>query len=240
MTEEFIKKTKQIELLKNRLINSNLLPKEIIDSAEVLYNPNPYHNFLHALCVTNYVLNLDKNKFSPIEIRSLLIAWLFHDTWHTGKAMELDEFVSLDNFRKVMDSYPEYLIDDSICRNAIIWTVFKNRAKQTNKYAKILWDCDIWNIGAGIEEFMYYWTLLSLEYDVTIEEYFTKTEKNYFLYLMKINKKIIITDEVREILPHSLQTIKDFYNISLEKKLEIFDTLRNEDITLDEFKDKFF
>ncbi|MDR2411727.1 MAG: hypothetical protein LBD88_04085 [Candidatus Peribacteria bacterium] len=82
--------------------------------------------------------------------------------------------------------------------------------------------------------------MLALEYDVSVEEYFTKTEKNYFLYLMNIDKNIFITDEVREILPHSLKTIKDFYNISLEKKLEMFEVLRNEDITLDEFEKRFF
>jgi hypothetical protein len=61
--------------------------------------------------------------------------------------MELDEFISLDNFRKTMDKYKDFLINDSICRAAIIGTVFKNRAKNINKYAKILADCDIGVIG---------------------------------------------------------------------------------------------
>jgi hypothetical protein len=34
--------------------------------------------------------------------------------------MELDEFISLDNFRKTMDKYRDFLINDSICRAAII------------------------------------------------------------------------------------------------------------------------
>jgi hypothetical protein len=57
---------------------------------------------------------------------------------------------------------------------------------------------------------------------------------------MNIDKNVLITDEVREILPYSLKTIKDFYNISLEKKLEMFEVLRNEDITFDEFEERFF
>jgi hypothetical protein len=81
---------------------------------------------------------------------------------------------------------------------------------------------------------------LALEYNVSVEEYFTETEKNYFLYLMNIDKNILITEEVREVLPYSLRTIKDFYNISLEKKLEMFEVLKNEDITIDEFKERFF
>jgi hypothetical protein len=82
--------------------------------------------------------------------------------------------------------------------------------------------------------------LLALEYDVSVEEYFIETEKKYFLYLMNIDKNVLITSEVREILPHSLKTIKDFYNIPLEKRLEMFEVLKNEDITLDEFKERFF
>ena len=240
MRELFVMKKRQIEILKRKIIVSWLLDEKIILDAEKLYNDNPYHNFLHALSVTNYVLELDKNKFSPIEIRSLLVAWIFHDTGHTWKAMELDEFTSLYNFRTTMDNYPEYIIDDSICRSAIIWTVFKNRVTNKNKYAKILADCDIWNIWEGITEFMYYWTLLALEFDSSIENYFINIEKNYFLYLMNINKNIIITEEVRQILPNSLKTIKEFYNISIDKKLEMFDILKNTDITLEEFREKFF
>lgn len=240
MQKNFVFKTRQLKILKKEIISSGLVTEDILNDAEKLYNKNPYHNFLHALNVTSYVLKLDKNKFSPIELRSLLIAWIFHDTGHTWRAMELDEFVSLDNFRKTMDKYSDFLIDDSICRNAIIWTVFKNRVSNQNKYAKILADCDIWNIWDWIVEFLYYWILLSMEYDVSIEEYFETTEKNYFLYLMWIDKNIIITEEVREMLPNSLKTIKDFYKISLRKKLEMFEILKNEDITLEEFKIKFF
>lgn len=240
MEKKFIFKTRQAEILKEEILSSWLISREILDDAEKLYKNNPYHNFLHALCVTRYTLLLDKNKISPIEMRSLAIAWIFHDTGHTWKAMELDEFVSLDYFRKTMDNYPDFLIDDSICRNAIIWTVFKNRWKNKNRFAKILWDCDIWNIWEWIVEFMYYGTLLSMEYDVEIDEYLQNTEKKYFLYLMWIDKKIIITDEVREILPNSLNTIREFYNISLDKKIEMFYTLKNQDITLDEFREKFF
>jgi hypothetical protein len=57
---------------------------------------------------------------------------------------------------------------------------------------------------------------------------------------MSIEKEIIISPVVRKMLPNSLQTIKDFYSIDLETKRKIFQTLKTEDITFDEFKKKFF
>lgn len=236
----FKEKTKQIEILKKEILKSWLIDENIINDVEKLYFQNPYHNFLHALRVTNCVLSLDKNKFNPIEIRSLMIAWLFHDAGHTWKSMDLDEFTSLDFFRKTMDKYSEFTIDDSICRNWIIWTVFKNRVKNTNKYAKIMADLDICDISMGIEEFLYYGSLFALELWVDATKYYLDVEKWYFKYLMSINKNIIISDEVRESFKNPLKTIRDFYKIPLERKIEIFECLKNEDISLDEFKNRFF
>jgi hypothetical protein len=50
----------------------------------------------------------------------------------------------------------------------------------------------------------------------------------------------MISSEAREVLPNSLKTIKEFYNIPLDKKLSMFETLKKEDITLDEFREKYF
>ncbi len=238
--EKFTIKNKQINILKKEILESNLIDEDIINEAEKLYNNNPYHNFLHALRVSSYVLLLDKSEFSPIEIRSLMIAWLFHDAWHTGTAHDLDEFISLDHFRIIMDKYPDFTVNDGICRNWIIWTVFKNRAKNQNKYAKIMSDLDIWDIWVWIVEFLYYWSLFALELWVSAEKYYIDVEKWYFKYLMSINKNILISDEVREVLWNPLKTIRDFYEISLDDKLKMFDSLINEDISLEEFRNKFF
>ena len=240
MHKKFQIKTRQIDILKNNILSSWLINEDIINEAEKLYNNIPYHNFLHALRVTSYVLLLDKSTFSPLEIRSLLIAWLFHDTWHTWDVTTLDEFISLDYFRITMDKYPDFLIDDSICRAGIIWTVFKNRGKNINKYAKIMADLDIWDLAMWIEDFLYYGSLYSLELWVDAEKFYTDVEKWYFKFLMWIDKFIIVSNEVRQVLPNALKTIKDYYSIDLKTKLEIYNCLLTEDITLDEFKVKFF
>ena len=240
MNKEFVTKNRQIEILKNKIISSWLIDEDILNDASKLYYDNPYHNFLHVLRVTSYVLLLNKNDFSPLEIRSLMIAWLFHDAGHTWTAMELDEFISLDHFRKTMDKYPDFVVDDIICRHWIIWTVFKNRAKNKNKYSKIMADLDIGDIWSWIADFIYYSSLFSLEEYVKPEYFYTEVEKGYFKYLMSIDKFVMISSEAREVLPNSLKTIREFYNIPLDKKLSMFETLKNEDITLDEFREKYF
>ncbi|MDR2411726.1 MAG: HD domain-containing protein [Candidatus Peribacteria bacterium] len=83
MTAKFTIKKRQIEMLKKEIEKTYLIPSEIINDAEKLYNNNPYHNFLHALVVTSYVLKLNMNRFSVLELRSLAIAAIFHDTGHT-------------------------------------------------------------------------------------------------------------------------------------------------------------
>lgn len=244
MQNTFAPKYRQIKILENEIFQSWLVPQEIFLEAEKLYDSNPYHNYLHALMVTQWVLKLSKELFTPLEIRSLMVAGLFHDAGHTGKAILLDEFISLNHFRTTMDSFlqrnPDFFVDDSICRNAIIGTVFKNRAVNKNKYAKIMSDLDIWNIWLWIEAFLYYWSGLALEFGQTPENFYTQTEKWYFQYLMSIDKNIFLTSEVKQIYPYALKTIKDFYSIDIRKKLEMFQVLQNEDITLEEFKNKFF
>lgn len=232
-------KTKQIKILEDELLSSNLVDDKLLNAIKVLYKNNPYHNYLHILRVSNYCLYLSTSDFSIIEIRSILIACLFHDAGHTWKAEVLDEFTSLDHFRRTMDNYPNYIINDSICRNSIIGTVFKNRAINTNKYAQIASDFDIWSIWEWLWAFIYYWSLFALELWVTAEVFYIQVEKWYFKYLIWVNKNIIISEHVRKILPNSLKTIHDFYTINLEKKLEMFEVLRNQDITLDEFNEIF-
>jgi hypothetical protein len=83
MTTNFKTKNKQIEILKKEIEKTDIIPTEIINDAEKLYNNNPYHNFLHALVVTSYILRLNINRFSMLELRSLAIAAIFHDTGHT-------------------------------------------------------------------------------------------------------------------------------------------------------------
>lgn len=240
MNKSFTRKKQQELILKKSILDSWLITEEIVNEAEKLYNNIAYHNFLHALRVTSYVLLLDKTKFSPLEIRSLLIVWLFHDAWHTWDVTKLDEFISLSYFREVMDKFPDFVIDDSICRSWIIWTVFSNRWKNLNKYAKIMADLDIWDIWMWIADFLYYSSLYSIEIWVSPEYFYTEEEKKYFKFIISIDKNILISEEAIDVLPNSFKTIREFYKIDLDAKIKIFNTLLNEDITLEEFKTKFF
>ncbi len=241
---KFTPKSRQIKILEQQLLESELIIEDCLFEAKKLYLEDVwYHNYLHALWVANYALNLRQTWLSPIEVRSLIVAWLFHDAWHNWIADLLDEFISLDLFYKtfpqIQEKNPGFIIDYEIVRHSIMWSVFKNRSKNTNLYAQILADLDIWSIWDDIASFFYYASLYALELNVEPDEYYTKSEVWYFKYLMSVNKYVIISDYVKQILPNALKNIKKYFNVSLDAKIEIFEVLLKEDITLAEFKERF-
>lgn len=157
----FVYKNREEKLLRENIVSSGLITQEQLQDIKSVYHEYvPYHNFLHALMVAKTVLLLPKDLYDIIEIRSLFIAALFHDAGHTGVAGLLDEFRSLDiAFQGIIDFEKKYDyagIDYSIVRKAIIGTVFKNRAKNTDSYAILLADLDISTIGMSFPAFLYY------------------------------------------------------------------------------------
>ncbi len=247
MTKEWLitKKNKQIKILEQQLIESKLIIEDVLIEARKHYINIGYHNYLHALWVANYALKLAKTWLNALEIRSLIVAALFHDAWHNWNPDLLDEFTSLTLYRKSMDEIiknnPWFIVNDSICRNAIIGTVFKNRSKNSNKYAQILADLDIWSIWDDLESFFYYsvWYCHELWLEWDLDKYFNWVETWYFKFLMSVEKFILISKEAKQILPHALKNIKKYYEIDLKIKKEIYSVLKNEDIILDDFKKRF-
>jgi len=237
-------KNKQEEILIEKVASSSFVTKEMLCDIKKYYNKEvPYHNFLHALQVSSEVLRLNPNDFNILEIKSLFFAALFHDAGHNWQANLLDEFRSLDIALNSLEEFEEKhkigFLDKSLIRKAIIWTVFAKRWKFTDRFAKIMWDLDIWVIGGDFLEFCYYGFPFCYELWQTEEEYITKTEINYFKYLMNFDKSVILTNEVREILPNSLTNIKKFINTSNEILIDMCKTIKNEDISLEEFTDKY-
>ena len=260
MNKKVIYKSREEAILMKELVSSSFITLEQLKDIKKHYDEKvPYHNFLHALTVAWNVLELLHPKdFNLIEIKSLFLAALFHDAWHTWIAEDLDEFRSLaialdaiDDFEK---KYNYSLIDNSIIRKAIIWTVFRNRSKNKNKYAIIMADLDISTLWIEFSDFLYYSDFgMALEIgnykdkELSIKDWF----KNiwYFKFLMWVNKNIYRNKNISEqLLKKSLENITKYIKISknnfcLEnwKSIEeIFNYWRNNDITLTEFKNKFF
>ena len=133
----FVYKTKEEKILIDLLVSSSLITKEVLLEIKKTYYNNPYHNFVHALYVTKLVTLLPHDKFNLLEIKSLMYAALFHDALHTWRGSELDEYVSYDiwlkTYKNLSEKYNLWIINESIFRNAILWTVFKNRWKLKNK-----------------------------------------------------------------------------------------------------------
>jgi len=259
MIKKVIYKSREEEIIINELSLSSFINKEQLLDIKKYYNEEvPYHNFLHVLLVASNTLELLSSKdFDIIEIKSLFIAALFHDAWHTWMAEDLDEFRSLDialeaieNFEK---KYQYDWINHSIIRKAIIWTVFKNRWKNTNKYAIIMADLDISTLWLNFLKFIYYSDFgMALEigntsnWKIDINWWF----KNiwYFKFLMWVNKKIYINKNIREkLLQKSLENITKYIDISknwfkLEnwKNIEkLFNYWKNNNITYKEFKTEY-
>jgi len=245
ITMEKIKyKYRQEKILIDELSSTPFVCKEVLYEIKSFYNKNvPYHNFLHVLQVSREILRLSSDDFNILEIKSLLFAGLFHDAWHTGQSEILDEFNSLDialeKLTDLQNRFDIWILDDRIIRKAIVWTVFSNRWKLTDKFAKILWDFDIGVIWWKLLEFCYYGLPFWYELGQSEEVYITKTEIGYFKYIMSFDKKIILTSEVQEILPNSIKNIKQFMQMDLSKKIEMMKVIKNEDITYDEFEKRF-
>ena len=258
MNKKVIYKSREEEKLIKELILSSFINEKQLYYIKKYYDENvPYHNFLHALQVAGKVLELlDSKDFNLIEIKSLFIAGLFHDAWHTGMARDLDEFRSLDIALEAINDFEEKYnyawIDYSIIRKAIIGTVFKNRAKNKDKYAIIMADLDVNALWLDFLDFLYYsdfWMALEIgnyeNKELNVQDWF----KNiwYFKFLMWVDKNIYRNKNISEqLLYNSLDNIKKYINISknnfcLEnwKNIEeIFYYWRNNEITLEEFKNK--
>jgi uncharacterized protein YbcV (DUF1398 family) len=56
---------------------------------------------------------------------------------------------------------------------------------------------------------------------------------------MSFDKQIILTSEVKEILPNSLKNIKKFIATSNEILIDMMKAIKNNDITFLEFEEKY-
>ena len=186
MNKKVTYKSREELILMEDLASSSFITLEQLKDIKKYYDEKvPYHNFLHALTVASKVLELlSPDDFNLIEIKSLFLAGLFHDAGHTGMAESLDEFRSLDIALNAIDEFEKKYnysgIDNSIIRKAIIWTVFKNRLKNKNKYAIIMADLDIHQLWYTFEYFLYYsdfWMALEIwkfdkKWELNIEDWF--------------------------------------------------------------------
>lgn len=241
---ELIYKSREEGILIESLSKSQLISKDQLLEIKKLYDQNvPYHNFLHALKIAEWVLKLSRDTYNIIEIQSLFISALFHDAGHTGTAEDLDEFRSLDMaFQGIIDFEKEYDyagIDYSIVRKSIIWTVFKNRAQNKDPYAILLADIDVSTVGMSFPEFLYYADFpFSVECWIELENWLK--DLNYFKFLMWIDKNIFRTENVRNIFPEYHRNIRKYAKISYERIEDLYNYWRNNNITYQEFKEFYY
>lgn len=260
MNKKVVYKKREELILMNELASSSFITIEQLKDIKKYYDEKvPYHNFLHALTVAWKVLELlSYEDFNLIEIKSLFLAGLFHDAWHSWMAEDLDEFRSLDIALEAIEDFEKKYdyswIDNSIIRKAIIWTVFKNRWKNKNKYAIIMADLDIFQIGVDFASFLYYWDFWMalevgsyVEKELDVQNWFSDIW--FFKFIMSVDKNIFRNENIQKILlNNSLNNIWKYINIQKNnfcldnwvKIEEVFNYWKNNDVTLEEFKNKFF
>ena len=237
---KLVYKSKQEKILIESLSQSRLISLEQLSYIKKLYdNKVPYHNFLHALKVAEWVLKLPRNKYNIIEIQSLFISALFHDAGHSGTAWDLDEFRSLDMaFQGIIDFEQKYnysWIDYSIVRKSIIWTVFKNRATNKDPYAILLADIDVSTVWMSFPEFLYYADFpISIELWKNIGEWIA--DLSYFKFLMWVDKNVFRSENIREIFPEYLRNIRKYTLISSLHIEKIYLYWKENDISYQEFE----
>ena len=238
----FVYKNHEEKLLRENIVSSGIITQEQLQDIKSAYHENvPYHNFLHALMVAKAILLLPKEEYDIIEIRSLFIAALFHDAGHTWVAGLLDEFRSLDiAFQGIIDFEKKYDyagIDYGIVRKAIIWTVFKNRAKNTDPYAILLADLDVSTIGMIFPAFLYYCDFpICLEFGKNIEEWLD--DINYFKFLLSVDKHVFRTECVKSMFPDALKNMKLYTSLPKSILIKAFHFWKS-DITYAEFESNF-
>lgn len=74
------------EVLGDSFMVLNNVPKFVL-TVKNCYRPNPYHNFLHAFCVTHAMANIISRYhhiFTGVERKGLMVAALCHDVDHRG------------------------------------------------------------------------------------------------------------------------------------------------------------
>jgi len=212
-------------------LSQKILASQLIDADELRYIKNlycefvPYHNFIHALKVAEGVLKLPMKNFSIIEIKSLFIAALFHDAGHRWTASDLDEFRSLDMaFEGILDFEKRYDyegIDFTIVRKAIVGTVFKNRAKNTDSYAMLLADIDVGTMWMSFLEYMFY-----ADFPMMYELWFDSLgdwlkEVWYFKYLLSVDREVYRTIQWKKLFPQALANMKIYLSPESIEDIEI-------------------
>lgn len=233
-------KSREEHILIESLSQSQLISREQLLEIKKLYSEEvPYHNFLHALKVAEWVLKLPRDQYNIIEIQSLFISALFHDAGHTGTAGDLDEFRSLDMaFQGILNFEKKYnyaWIDYSIVRKSIIGTVFKNRATNKDPYAIILADIDVSTVGMSFPEFLYYADFpFSAECWVDLENWLKNL--NFFKFLMWVDKNIFRNNSIRLIFPEYLRNTKKYITINSKSLTNIYEYWKYNNITYKEFE----
>lgn len=221
-----------------------------LKKASTLTRKNPYHNFGHALAVTEYVIKLAiAAGCTKAEINLLAFATLNHDDGHSGMFHWYDEMRSAKIMRKNTTPCDTQVIGKNHAKILdkmevlIIATTFNRRGKSRSKLGKIIQDADLANIGQGI----YYWLWSSMglidEFknekryrNLTSKIFIYQIQEEFVNYLATVSKtgKVYLSDSAQKIFHDPLKDIKKLMKLPYSA-IKYAYRVRKKDITLNEF-----
>jgi len=220
----------------NYILSNCSITKTIIDLANQLSNKNSYHNFWHQVSVAKAALMIWISEGCNInELNYLALVWLFHDAWHTWKALPEDEEnafqLTVNNISN--EQLIQYWVTKEKLHIWIISTTYKERWKHKWKLEKIIQDADMEGIGFWVNYMLY--SNLQYLWEVNLwSEKFKINQREFIKELQSINKDIFLSEWAKRIYispVESLKKLDEIDDIIIQKAFSLTKT----NITFDNF-----
>ena len=249
ITKKLFRKRENLNKV-NYIIEHSDITYDMIYRAAIIANKNPYHNFGHMLGFTeSAIMILIAEGAERKEINRVAMSGLTHDAGHEGRVRVYDEIRSFELTSLVYDEDDLKIMgmtkDQAMAaaRDDIFATIFGNRGKINDRFARVMQDADLAHLGRGA---MYWlWASMGLVDEFAAEgRIFSPTQFIYeeqpkFISFLKTrsqnNDKVYLSEGAQNVFVNpeeSLRTLVTFKPAAIEYAYNV----RREDIILDEFK----
>jgi hypothetical protein len=215
------------------ILQNTDIPLGVILKIMVSYVSNPYHNFGHALGVSETAIIIAQaQNCSRREITIVALVGLTHDSFHQGILNLNDELIAaMKTNTKLTDQDIAQcgltVADRSVIRDLIVSTTFTMHGKITDPLAEIIQDADISYMGKG--PYMYLYACMGL-----VDEFGKQSGT-------VIDPIVFIREKQKPFIQHvvSLSPSKDTFFLSPGARKILHDPMETMDVLLS-WNDRIF
>jgi hypothetical protein len=249
ITKKLFRKEFNLSKVQFIIENSDITYELIVKSA-LIANLNPYHNFGHMLGVCEGVIKiLTAEGATREEINREGLSALRHDAGHTGRVLVYDEIYSFQLNSMIFDEDDLKITglkkDAALAkmRDGILATIFGNRGKINDRFAKVIQDADLGHLGYG----PIYWLYASMglvdefanEGRIHTPQQFIFEEQRKFVSFLKTcspnNDTIYLSEGAKKVFTDPEVSLKALENFKPEAIQFAYD-VRKSDITFEDFE----